>query len=76
MLGLGKLGGREMSATSDLDLILVYDVPSGVAASNGAHPLPAPTYYARLSQRLITALTAMTREGNLYEVDMRLAALR
>src|SRR6202041_2104087 len=40
--------------------------------SNGPHPIPVPTYFARLSQRLITALTAMTREGNLYEVDMRL----
>jgi [glutamine synthetase] adenylyltransferase / [glutamine synthetase]-adenylyl-L-tyrosine phosphorylase len=72
VLGLGKLGGREMSATSDLDLILVYDAPEGVEASTGPHPLSVPSYYARLSQRLITALTAMTREGNLYEVDMRL----
>jgi [glutamine synthetase] adenylyltransferase / [glutamine synthetase]-adenylyl-L-tyrosine phosphorylase len=72
VLGLGKLGGREMSATSDLDLIVVYDAPEGVEVSTGAHPLAVPSYYARLSQRLITALTAMTREGNLYEVDMRL----
>jgi [glutamine synthetase] adenylyltransferase / [glutamine synthetase]-adenylyl-L-tyrosine phosphorylase len=72
VLGLGKLGGREMSATSDLDLILVYDAPDEVEASIGPHPLPVPTYYARLSQRLVTALTAMTRDGNLYEVDMRL----
>jgi len=72
VLGLGKLGGREMSATSDLDLILVYDAPGGVEASSGPERLPVPSYYARLAQRLITALTAMTREGNLYEVDMRL----
>jgi glutamate-ammonia-ligase adenylyltransferase len=72
VLGLGKLGGREMSATSDLDLITVYDAPDAVEASDGTHPLAVPAYYARLSQRLITALTAMTREGNLYEVDMRL----
>ena len=72
VLGLGKLGGREMSATSDLDLILVYDAPGGVEVSTGPGKLPVPSYYARLSQRLITALTAMTREGNLYEVDMRL----
>ena len=72
VLGLGKLGGREMSATSDLDLILVYDAPETVEVSDGSHPLPVPTYYARLSQRLITALTALTMEGNLYEVDMRL----
>jgi glutamate-ammonia-ligase adenylyltransferase len=72
VLGLGKFGGREMSATSDLDLITVYNAPEGVEGSSGPQALSVPTYYARLSQRLITALTAMTRAGNLYEVDMRL----
>ena len=72
VLGFGKLGGREMSATSDLDLVLVYDAPDSAEVSTGPRALPAAGYYARLSQRLITALTAMTREGNLYEVDMRL----
>lgn len=72
VLGLGKLGSREMTATSDLDLILVYDAPEGADASDGPRPLPVPLYYARLSQRLINALTALTPEGNLYEVDMRL----
>ena len=72
VVGLGKLGSREMTVTSDLDLILVYDAPEGVEASVGARPLPVSTYYARLSQRLINALTAITPEGSLYEVDMRL----
>ncbi|MGH6989181.1 MAG: bifunctional [glutamine synthetase] adenylyltransferase/[glutamine synthetase]-adenylyl-L-tyrosine phosphorylase [Stellaceae bacterium] len=72
VLGLGKLGGREMSAISDLDLILVYDAPEETESSQGPHPLPVQTYFARLSQRLISALTAMTRDGNLYDVDMRL----
>jgi glutamate-ammonia-ligase adenylyltransferase len=72
VLGLGKLGGREMTMTSDLDLILVYDAPEGVEMSDGERPLAVSTYYARLSHRLIDALTAMTPEGNLYEVDMRL----
>ena len=72
VLGLGKLGSREMTMTSDLDLILVYDAPDAVEASAGQKPLPVSTYYARLSQRLINALTAITPEGNLYDVDMRL----
>jgi glutamate-ammonia-ligase adenylyltransferase len=72
VLGLGKLGGREMTVTSDLDLILVYDAPEAVEGSDGAKPLAVSTYFARLSQRLINALTAMTPEGNLYDVDMRL----
>jgi glutamate-ammonia-ligase adenylyltransferase len=75
VLGLGKLGGRELSATSDLDLVFLYDVPDDTgepAASDGAKPLALPHYYQRLGQRLINALTAMTGEGGLFEVDMRL----
>jgi glutamate-ammonia-ligase adenylyltransferase len=72
VLGLGKLGSREMSVTSDLDLILVYDAAEGAEGSDGPRPLPAATYYARLAQRFINALTAPTSEGALYEVDMRL----
>jgi glutamate-ammonia-ligase adenylyltransferase len=72
VLGLGKLGSREMTATSDLDLVLLYDAPDDSEASDGPRPLPVPTYYARLSQRFINALTVPTAEGPLYEVDMRL----
>jgi glutamate-ammonia-ligase adenylyltransferase len=72
VLGLGKLGGREMTVTSDLDLILIYDAPEPVEASDGPKPLPVSTYYMRLWQRMVNALTALTPEGALYEVDMRL----
>ncbi len=72
VLGLGKLGSREMSATSDLDLIFVYDIPAGLEASDGLQPLSPIQYYTRLSQKIVTALTAHTNEGALYEVDMRL----
>ena len=72
VVAMGKLGGREMTAGSDLDLIFVYDVPPGVEASDGEKPLPVIVYYARLAQRLIVALTALTGVGGLYEVDMRL----
>jgi glutamate-ammonia-ligase adenylyltransferase len=69
---LGKLGSREMTATSDLDLILVYDFDEDDAASDGPKSLHAVQYYARLTQRLISALTVPTRRGGLYTVDMRL----
>jgi glutamate-ammonia-ligase adenylyltransferase len=72
VIGMGRLGSREMTLASDLDLILIYDVPLGVETSDGAHPLAVSGYYARLSQRLIGAITAPTAEGRLYEVDMRL----
>ena len=72
VIAMGKLGGREMTASSDLDLVFVYDVPDGVEASDGAKPLSPTLYFARLAQRLIAALTAHTAAGGLYEVDMRL----
>ncbi|HEV8016222.1 MAG TPA: bifunctional [glutamine synthetase] adenylyltransferase/[glutamine synthetase]-adenylyl-L-tyrosine phosphorylase, partial [Stellaceae bacterium] len=72
VLALGKLGSREMTPTSDLDLVLIYDVAEGAELSDGARPLSPATYYARLAQRYINALTALTSEGALYEVDMRL----
>ena len=72
ILAMGKAGGREMSATSDLDLILIYDAPPDADESNGPRPLATTTWFARLTQRMVSALTAKTGEGTLYEVDMRL----
>jgi glutamate-ammonia-ligase adenylyltransferase len=72
VVGMGRLGSREMTLASDLDLILIYDAPPGGETSDGPQPLPAAAYFARLSQRLIGAITAPTAEGRLYDVDMRL----
>jgi len=72
ILAMGKMGGREMTATSDMDLILVYDAPEDAEESDGTRPLGVATWFARLTQRIVNALTAKTAEGDLYEVDMRL----
>ena len=72
ILALGKLGGREMTATSDLDLIVIYDFDSEHPESDGPRPLYGAQYFTRLTQRLISALTAQTNYGVLYQVDMRL----
>ena len=72
VLAMGKLGGREMTAGSDLDLIVVYDYEGDGAQSDGTKSLPGPQYYTRFTQRLIAALSADTAEGSLYPVDMRL----
>ncbi len=71
VIGMGKLGSRELSLGSDLDLVFVYDAPDD-AQSDGGKPLNATTYYARLGQRLISAISAQTAEGRLYEIDTRL----
>jgi len=70
VLALGKAGSREMTASSDLDLMTVYDAPSE-ALSDGKGWAPG-VFYSRFTQRLIAALSAHTAEGGLYEVDMRL----
>ena len=72
VVAMGKLGGREMTAASDLDLITVYDFAGEGAQSAGPKSLPGSQYYTRFTQRLIAALSAQTAEGSLYQVDMRL----
>jgi len=71
VMAMGSLGAQRLNAASDLDLIVIYD-PAGVEASDGRRPLSARAYYAKLTQALVTALSAPMAEGRLYEVDMRL----
>ncbi|WP_309084154.1 bifunctional [glutamine synthetase] adenylyltransferase/[glutamine synthetase]-adenylyl-L-tyrosine phosphorylase [Chelativorans sp.] len=72
ILGMGKLGSRELTAGSDVDLILLYDHAPDAEESDGGKPLAPSHYYARLTQRLIAAVSAPTAEGVLYELDLRL----
>lgn len=72
VVAMGKLGGREMTAASDLDLIIAYDAAGDATGSDGPRQLATSQYYARFTQRLISALSAPTAEGLLYDVDMRL----
>ena len=71
LVGMGSLGARRLTAASDLDMIVVYD-SAGVESSDGKRPLASRLYYARLTQAMITAMTAPMAQGKLYEVDMRL----
>ena len=72
IIAFGKLGAREMTVASDLDLVFLYDFDDTAEASDGPKPLQPVLYFARLAQRYITALSAQTAEGELYEIDMRL----
>ena len=71
VLGMGSLGAERLTAASDLDLIVIYDA-DGVEYSDGRRPLAARAYYARLTQAMVTALTAPMAQGRVYEIDMRL----
>jgi glutamate-ammonia-ligase adenylyltransferase len=72
VVALGKAGSREMMAGSDLDLMLIYDQPEDSAQSSPPGTLAPSQYFARAAQALIAALTVPTRDGKLYDVDMRL----
>ena len=70
-LGMGSLGAGRLNAGSDLDMIVIYDA-AGIEGSTGPRPLATRPYYARLTQAFVTALSAQTAQGRLYEVDVRL----
>jgi glutamate-ammonia-ligase adenylyltransferase len=72
LLAFGRLGSREMTAGSDLDLIVIYDHAEDAAMSDGQRPLAPSQYFTRLTQRLVAALSAPTAEGVAYQVDLRL----
>jgi glutamate-ammonia-ligase adenylyltransferase len=71
LLGMGSLGAGRINAVSDLDLIVIYDA-DGVDFSEGRRPLATRAYYARLTQAMVTSVTALMSEGRLYEIDLRL----
>ena len=72
VVAMGKLGAEEMTFESDLDLLLVADVPDGRETTAGPAPIEARRFYGRAAQRLIAALRSRSASGRLYEVDMRL----
>jgi glutamate-ammonia-ligase adenylyltransferase len=72
IVAMGRLGAREMTASSDLDLILLYDFDADAPDSDGERSLHGSHYFARFTQRLIGAFTSRTNYGVLYDIDMRL----
>jgi glutamate-ammonia-ligase adenylyltransferase len=71
VLGYGSLGGEELGIGSDLDLVFLHAAPAG-AESDGARPLDAARWAARLAQKVVALLELVTPAGRLYAVDMRL----
>ncbi len=72
VVAYGRLGSRELSYGSDLDMIFVHEASDGEEQTGGGQPIPNELFFARLGQRIIHILTARTPAGILYEVDMRL----
>jgi len=72
VIAMGKLGGRELTFQSDLDLVCIYDAPKDASLSDGDRTVSPSHYFIRLTQALNSALTSLTGEGRLYKIDMRL----
>ncbi|MCC6502930.1 MAG: bifunctional [glutamate--ammonia ligase]-adenylyl-L-tyrosine phosphorylase/[glutamate--ammonia-ligase] adenylyltransferase [Deltaproteobacteria bacterium] len=71
VIGLGKLGGRELIYGSDLDILFVYsDSPDG--HTTGPKEISSHEYFVKLGQRIISVLTLRTKEGFVFNVDARL----
>ena len=71
ILGLGKLGAKELTYGSDLDIIFVYDDPDE-GTTTGPKVITNTEYYIKLGQRIISILTLRTKEGIVFNVDARL----
>jgi len=71
VIAYGKLGGIELGYASDLDLVFLH-AGIGGQTTGGIRPIDNAQFFARLGQRVVHILTAHTRAGNLYEIDVRL----
>lgn len=69
VIGMGKLGGRELNVSSDIDLIFVYPEDGD---TDGARSVSNFEFFTRLGKGLINALAEVTGEGQVFRVDMRL----
>lgn len=73
IIGMGKMGGRELDYNSDLDLVFIYDCPEDAQSRGGSQgKLGGHEFYVRVGQKLITYLSAPTEEGVAYKIDMQL----
>jgi glutamate-ammonia-ligase adenylyltransferase len=69
VLGMGKLGGRELNFSSDIDLVFLF---AQAGETDGARPVDNEEYFNRLGRELIRLLDARTEHGFVFRVDMRL----
>jgi glutamate-ammonia-ligase adenylyltransferase len=72
LVALGSFGSREPTASSDLDLVFVYELDDPSALSDGALPLTGSQYYDRMAQRFFAALGCNFGHGPMFDVDFRL----
>lgn len=72
VVGMGKLGGRELNVSSDVDLIFLFAEPGDTAADKTQRVLSNEEFFTRVARRLINVLSEVTEDGFVFRVDMRL----
>ncbi|MFQ5580131.1 MAG: hypothetical protein ACE5FZ_05915 [Nitrospiria bacterium] len=73
VLAMGKLGGRELNFSSDVDLMYLYEQRSGQSSGGrGKDRIPNAVYFEKLSKEVTASLNATTEQGYVYRVDLRL----
>lgn len=72
VVAYGKMGGRELSYSSDLDLVFLHDSQGAQQQTDGERSIDNSSFFARMAQRVIHLLGLQTANGRLYEIDMRL----
>jgi len=73
IVGMGKLGGRELNVSSDVDYIFIYPEEGETAGTpEGGRKIDTYDFFTRLGKRLIAALGEITEDGQVFRVDMRL----
>ncbi len=72
IIAYGKLGGLELSYSSDLDLVFLYGGVSDTTLTVGENPIPCAQFYAKVVKRMVVILTTHVHSGTLYEIDLRL----
>lgn len=69
MVGMGKLGGRELNVSSDIDLVMLYGEDG---ETTGRRPLSHHEFYARVTQRMMPVLSEIDADGQVFRTDLRL----
>lgn len=72
VIAYGKMGGVELSYSSDLDLVFLYESVNDCTLTSGPNPTSCVEFYTRLVKRLVAIFTTQTFSGSLYDIDLRL----
>ena len=72
IVGMGKLGARELNVSSDIDLIYVYESDGQTEGVDGAHSVSAHEYFSQVARSLYTLIGEVTEDGFVFRVDLAL----